>query len=83
VVLLKLFGDTNLMIDETQLESLPVDEKLRIVTSLWDQIARSKQPLRVPETVLDEADRRLDEMTADPSSCLTEEEMWRRADDLR
>lgn len=78
-----LSGDTNLMIDEAQLERLPINEKLRIVTNLWDQIARSEQSIVVPDTVLDEADRRIDEMTTNPAACLTEEEMWRQADDLR
>ena len=36
------------MIDDAQLESLPVNEKLRLVTNLWDQIARSGQAINVP-----------------------------------
>jgi len=71
------------MIDDALLESLPVNEKLRIVTNLWDQIARSDQPITLPETILDDADRRIDEMTKNPESCLDEDEMWRQADDLR
>ena len=71
------------MIDQSQLENLTVDEKLQLVTSLWDQIAHSKQPICVPNAVLDDAERRVDEMIGDPASGLTEEEMWRRADENR
>ncbi len=71
------------MIDESQLESLPVDEKLRIVTMLWDQIARSDHPISVSDKVLDNADQRIREMMADRANCLTEEEMWRQANALR
>ena len=71
------------MFDETQLQSLPVNEKLRLVTTLWDQISSSGETIPVPDTVLDDADRRINEMLVDPSASLTEDEMWRRADELR
>ncbi len=71
------------MFDDTQLESLPVSEKLRLVTSLWDQISRSGETISVPNTVLDNAGQRIKEMMADPSASLTEDEMWRRANELR
>ena len=71
------------MIDKAQLESLSNCEKLRLVATLWDQIARSKEPIQIPPTFLNDADRRLDEMLQDADTCLTEDEMWRRADDLR
>jgi putative addiction module component (TIGR02574 family) len=71
------------MIDESQLARLPVDEKLRIVTNLWNQIAGSEEAIKVPDAVLDDAGRRISEMTSDPSRCITEDEMWRQADGLR
>ena len=71
------------MIDQAQFESLPVSEKLRLVTRLWDQIAHSNQPICVPDAVLDDAERRVDEMIGDPSAGLTEEEMWRRVNEIR
>lgn len=73
----------NPMIDDAQLESLPVNEKLRLVTTLWDQISRSGQPIVLPKSVLDDADRRVNEMKTDPDACLTEDEVWRQADGLR
>lgn len=71
------------MIDDAQLESLPINEKLRLVTNLWDQIARSGEPITLPEAILDDADQRIDGMTKDPSDWLDEDEMWRQANDLR
>ena len=71
------------MFDETQLQSLPLNEKLRLVTTLWDQISRSGETIPVPDIVLDDADRRINEMMVDPSASLTEDEMWRQADELR
>ena len=83
VPLMRLFGATKTMIDQSQLENLTVGEKLQLVTSLWDQIAQSKQPICVPNAVLDDAERRVVEMIGDPTTGLTEEEMWRRADENR
>ena len=64
------------------LTNLPVDEKLRLVTSLWDQIAQHGQ-ISLPDSLLDDADNRIAEMTADPNSAISEDEMWRQADGLR
>jgi putative addiction module component (TIGR02574 family) len=64
-------------------QHLPVAEKLELVTQLWDQIANSGQPVALPKSVVVEAERRLDEMVAEPSLSITEEEMWRQADGLR
>ncbi len=71
------------MIDESQLASLSVIEKLRLVTTLWDQISRSEQPIIIPDAVLNDASQRIDEMLGKPSQCLSEEEMWRQANALR
>ena len=71
------------MFDDTQLESLPVREKLRLVTSLWDQISRSGEAISVPDTVLDNASQRIKEMKGDPNASLTEDEMWHQANELR
>ena len=70
------------MIDAAQFAGLPVDEKLKLVTSLWDQIAHHGK-ISLPEALLDDAEARIAEMTADPSATISEDEMWRQADDLR
>ena len=61
-------------------EHLPVSEKVQLVTELWDQIAKSGEPVTLPDSVITEAQRRLDEMTGGPAQVISEDEMWRRAD---
>lgn len=67
-------------VDIASLRGLPVADKLRLVTQLWDDIAESEHPIAVPPEVLDEAVRRSDDLKADPSKAITEEELWRRID---
>ena len=67
-------------VDIESLRDLPVVDKLRVVTQLWDDIARSNRPIVVPPDVLSEATRRSDEMKTDPSIAIDDEELWRRID---
>jgi putative addiction module component (TIGR02574 family) len=67
-------------IDIANLRDLPVADKLRIVTQLWDDIAASTDPVIVPPDVLREASRRSAELKADPSIALDDDELWRRVD---
>lgn len=67
-------------IDITNLRDLPVADKLRIVTQLWDDIAASTDPVVVPPDVLQEASRRSAELKADPSIAIDDDELWRRVD---
>lgn len=62
------------------LDALPVSEKLKLVTKLWDDIATSGEQLVVPPEIIAEASRRSQEIKADPSIAIDEEEMWRRVD---
>ena len=62
------------------LSGLPVTEKLRIVTQLWDDIASSPDPITVPPEVTREASRRSAELDADPSMAIDDDELWRRVD---
>ena len=64
-------------------EHLPTSEKVQLVTELWDQIAKSGELAALPDSVITEAERRLSEMTADPSMGISEHEMWCRADAKR
>ena len=65
-------------IDISELRDLPVADKLRIVTQLWDDIARSTVPVVLPPEVLEEVSRRSAELTADPSLAIDDDELWRR-----
>jgi putative addiction module component (TIGR02574 family) len=67
-------------VDISHLRDLPVGEKLRIVTQLWDDIAASSEPIVVPPDVLREASRRSAELKADRSLAINDEELWRRVD---
>jgi putative addiction module component (TIGR02574 family) len=67
-------------VDLTSLRNLPVSEKLRIVTQLWDDIAASGHPIVVPTEVLNEAKRRSADLQADPSIAIDDDELWRRVD---
>ena len=67
-------------IDISNLRDLPVADKLRIVTQLWDDIAASTDPIVVPPDVLREASRRSAELKADPSLAIDDDELWRRVD---
>jgi len=71
------------MIKAADFEHLPVAEKLKLVTQLWDQIATSDEPVLLSDSVITEAEGRLDEMIADPSKGISEEEMWRQANEKR
>ena len=64
---------------QESLRSLPPDQKLAIVTQLWDDLA-SSAPLTLPPDELAEMQRRRDEMLADPSIAIDAAEVWRRVD---
>ncbi len=67
-------------VDLASLRNLPVSEKLRIVTQLWEDIAASKQPIAIPPEVLQEATRRSDELRDNPSIAIDDDELWRLVD---
>ena len=67
-------------IDISNLRNLPIADKLRIVTQLWDDIATSPSPIVVPQEILREASRRSAELNADPSIAIDDDELWRRVD---
>ena len=64
----------------TDINNLPVADKLRLVTQLWDDIAASPDPVVVPPEVIQEASRRSAELTADLSIAIDDDELWRRVD---
>ena len=70
----------SMSIDITKLRDLSVADKLRIVTQLWDDIAASADPIVVPPEVLTEASRRSEELNADPSVAIGDNELWQRVD---
>ena len=61
------------------LSALTPNEKLAIVTQLWDDLAASA-PLSLPDDELAEMNRRRDEMLAKPEIAIDADEVWRRVD---
>ncbi len=64
---------------QQSLRALPPEQKLAIVTQLWDDLAASA-PLTLPPDELAEMHRRRDEMLADPTIAISAAEVWRRVD---
>lgn len=61
---------------------LPTTEKIKLVEEMWDNIATSSTECHLSQATLAEIRRRCEELDKDPDSTLTEEEMWRRVDEL-
>ena len=64
---------------QESLRALPPDQKLAIVTELWDDLA-SSAPLTLPEDELAEMSLRRDELLANPEIAIDADEVWRRVD---
>ena len=64
--------------DLPELRKLPVDEKLRIVEVLWDDIAAESGEIELDDRHFAEAKRRSDGLKADPSKAIDRDELWRR-----
>lgn len=67
-------------IEYKDLKSLPVEEKLRLVEMLWDDIGASDEPIVLHPWQTGEASRRAEELKRDPSVGISREELWRRVD---
>lgn len=66
--------------DISDLHKIPVADKLKLVTQLWDEISASSDPIVVPPEVIAEASRRSAELSADSSLGIDDAELWRRVD---
>ena len=69
-------------IDLAELRSLPPDRKLQIINLLWDDLHAVALP-KLPQSELDEIDRRYQWMLEHPEETLTTEQMWARVNELR
>ena len=59
------------------LRNLSPNEKLQVVTDLWNQLANEEIHLTLPPEELAEMDRRREQMTQDPNIAITADEVWR------
>ena len=67
-------------IDIASIRDLPVADKLRLVTLLWDDIAQSDTSQLLSAEQLTEASRRSEELKHDPLIAIDDVELWRRVD---
>ncbi len=75
---LEVNDGAKMSIDLKQLKSLPVEEKLRLVELLWDDIGASDEPVILHPWQANEAGRRSAELKSDPSIAIDRDELWRR-----
>lgn len=68
----------SMSVDISELRKLPMEEKLRIIEALWDDIAASDEPIVLQPGQLEEVRRRSEELKADPSIAIDRDELWRR-----
>lgn len=69
--------------DISELQSLPIDQKIEIIGRLWDDIDDSSVPIRLSQSVIAEVEARRGEHDADPLAGVSREEMWRRVNQAR
>ena len=62
----------------SELQKLPVHERLQLVEDLWDSIALEDYDLAVPQWQKDELDRRAEKFDANPDSGIP----WETAKDV-
>jgi putative addiction module component (TIGR02574 family) len=60
------------------IQHLPVAEKLRLVERIWDDVASSPEGIPIPAWAMEEAQRRRDEMIANPEIGVPHEQIWQR-----
>ena len=64
-----------------QIRQLPIQEQLSLAEQIWDGLLASGQ--LVHQWQIDEVRRRSKELRENPQIALTEDEVWRRVDELR
>ena len=65
------------------IRSLPLGERLKLVQTIWDDIVSSDEQIPLPQSAVEEAKRRRDELVGDPSIGLTHDEVWKKIKDAR
>lgn len=66
------------MSDIQELTKLSTPEKILLVEDLWDSIASNESAVPVPQSHMEELDRRLKRYESDPGTLLSLEELQRR-----
>jgi putative addiction module component (TIGR02574 family) len=72
-----------MLADLDSLRQLPLADKLRVVEVLWDDIAASTEEYPLPGWLRAEIQHRVAEHQTNPTTTLTQEELWQQVDKLR
>jgi putative addiction module component (TIGR02574 family) len=67
--------------DIPEIKRLSIPEKILLVEDLWDSIASDESRVPVPQSHIDELDRRLTKYRSHPGDLLSLEELQKRIDD--
>ena len=59
------------------IRNLSLVERLELIQTIWDDIVSNDEQIPVPNSAIEEAKRRRDEMLVDPTIGLTHEEVWK------
>ena len=62
---------------------LPLGERLKLIQTIWDDIVSRDEQIPLPQSAIEEAKRRRDEMLVDPAVGLTHDEVWEKIKDAR
>lgn len=62
---------------------LSVVERLELIQTIWDDIVSSDERIPLPNSAIEEAKRRRDEMLVDPAIGITHGEVWEKIKDAR
>ena len=62
---------------------LSLVERLELIQTIWDDIVSNDEQIPVPNSAIEEAKRRRDEMLVDPAVGLTHDEAWKKIKDAR
>ncbi len=69
--------------DITELQSLPIAQKIQIIGQLWNDIDDADAPLNLSIAVVAEIERRRAKHAEDPSLAVDRDGLWRRVNAAR
>ena len=65
------------------IRSLPLRDRLKLIQTIWDDIVSSDEQISLPNSAIEEAKRRRDEMLVNPAIGMTHGEVWEKIKDAR
>jgi putative addiction module component (TIGR02574 family) len=62
---------------------LPLGERLKLIQTIWDDIVSRDEQIPLPQSAIEEAKRRRDEMLVDSAIGMSHDEIWKKIKDAR